>query len=150
MRRGDDGQTVPLLIGYVLVVLLLVVVVVDVTAVHLARGRLYALADAAALDASDALDSQGFYRQGSVGEVLPVTDEGVRASVRTYLEQAGVEDLTSLRDVDVGEPTTGGAAGVQVTLTATARLPLVDAIVRRWADGVPLTATSHARAVTGG
>lgn len=143
----DDGQIVPLLIGYVLVALLMVVVVIDVTAVHLQRGRLYALADAAALDAADALDPAGFYAEGADRRVVPVTDAGVRRSVAAYLNGAP----TRLADVKVAAPTgrdEDAGEGVQVTLTATARLPLVDSVVGRWAGGVPLTATARARAIT--
>ena len=149
--RGDGGQIVPLVIGYALVALLLVVVVTDGTAVHLQRGRLYALADAAALDAADALDPAAFYtappsptaRRG----ILPVTDDGVRRAVTAYLDGAP----TRLTGVTVGAATGATGAtdgGVTVTLTATARLPLVDAVVGRWAGGVPLRATAHARAIT--
>lgn len=141
----DAGQIVPLLIGYVLVALLLVVVVVDVTAVHLQRQRLYGLADAAGLDAADALDTGGFYRTGVRTRVLPVTDEGVRASVGAYLDDAP----TRLSDVAVVAPSGWDGERVTVTLTARARLPLVDSVVRRWAGGVPLRVTAHARALTG-
>lgn len=143
--RGDAGQIVPLLIGYVLVALLLVVVVLDVTAVHLQRQRLYGLADAAALDAADALDTTRFYRAGVRTAVVPATDSGVRAGVRAYLDDAP----TRLRDVAVGEPTGWDGEAVSVTLTGTATLPLVDDVVGRWARGVPLRVTSRARALTG-
>ena len=142
---SDDGQIVPLLIGYLLVALLLIVVVVDVTAVHLQRGRLYGLADAAALDAADALDTGDFYRHGVRSAVLPVTDEGVRVSVRRYLDDA----RPRLDRVAMAEPSGLDGENVQVTLTARARLPIVDAAVRRWAGGVPLRVTAHARALTG-
>jgi hypothetical protein len=144
-RSGDEGQIVPLVIGYVLVALLLIVVVVDVTAVQLQRGRLYALADAAALDAADALDRSAFYREGLRTDVVPASEVGVRASVREYL--ASVGDSTRLDDVAIADPTGWTGTGVEVSLTARAGLPLVDRVVRRWASGVPLSATVHARSL---
>ena len=86
-RRADAGQVLPLVLVYTLVAFLLVTVVVDAASVHLERNRLTSLADAAALDAASALDPGRFYQQGAGtgGGVVPVTDESVRAGVRTFL-----------------------------------------------------------------
>jgi hypothetical protein len=149
-RRADDGLILPLVIGYVMIALALVIVIVDITAVHLQRNRLYALADGAALTSANAIDIQAFYHQSGlelVGGVRPVplTDQSVRASVREYLLKAAAgADLSEVAmAVPTGSPDPGTA---QVTLTARARLPLFGAVIQNWWSGVPISVTVHAQA----
>jgi uncharacterized membrane protein len=147
----DEGQIMPLIIAYVMIALTLLIVVVDISAVHLQRNRLYATADAAALDASDALDESQFYHQGAANSssgdpvAVPLSDQSVRVSVQSYLRTAG--PTSRLAVVAVDDPT-GSPDGVtaEVTLVARADLPLFSFVVARWADGVPIRATSRARA----
>ena len=152
-RPADEGQIVPLILAYALIALTLVIVIVDITAVQLQRDRLFSLADAAALDAADALDRSRFYRQGEQtspigsGFEVPLSDQTVRTSALQYLSAAGPG--LRLKAVAVGDPT-GAPDGVtaQVTLVARARLPLFSFAVMRWVNGVPLRVTARARAVT--
>jgi len=153
---GDEGQIVPLLVVYVLIALTLVIVVVDITAVHLQRDRLFAVADAAALDAADALDRPRFYAEADPDEhtargrdqalVVPLSDQSVRTSAERYLQRS--DPQLRLREVAVDRPT-GSPDGVtaEVTLVARAQVPLIGFVVGRWAGGVPLRATARARAV---
>jgi uncharacterized membrane protein len=143
----------PLILVYLLVVFLMVTVAADAASVHLQRNRLVSLADAAALDAADALDAERFYRAGAgtIAEdgtgVVPVSDDTVRDSVTTFLLAA--QSAARFEDLAVVDPT-GSPDGrvVQVTLTARARLPVLAVVVAAWSDGIPLTVTSRARAVT--
>jgi uncharacterized membrane protein len=146
----DDGQILPLVIAYVLIALALVVVAVDITAVHLQRQRLFSLADAAALDAADALDRSQFYSQGAqtapgAAAAVPLTDQTVRSSAERYVVAAA--PLARVAEVAVDRPT-GSPDGVtaEVTLVGRATLPLFSFASVRWADGVPLRATARARA----
>ena len=143
-----------LVLGYTVVVLLLVTVVAGATSVHLTRHRLMAVADAAALDAADALDVPAFYTSGVAAtsadpqvpvDPVPLSDASVRASAAEYLAVAA--PLQSFPAPALGAGT-GSPDGVtaQVTLTTTARIPLVSAVLRPWAGGLPVTVTARARA----
>jgi hypothetical protein len=159
---NDDGQILPMVIAYALIAFTLVVVVVDVSAVHLQRQRLFSLTDAAALDAADALDRSRFYREGAPDPqpdrelqrqidqsapiaAVPLTDQSVWASVEQYVVTAA--PLAQVAAIAVDRPT-GSPDGVtaEVTLIGRATLPLFSFAVARWSDGVPIRATSRARA----
>jgi hypothetical protein len=149
-HHRDAGQILPLVLVYLMIALTLVVVVADVTAVRLQRHRLLDLADAAALDAADAVDRAGFYRSGVVQEgdrvAVPLSDRTVRRSVEDHLARAGDPRLER---VLVGDPTGAPDPGTaEVTLRAPARLPVFSAAVGRWWSGVPLEVTARARADT--
>jgi hypothetical protein len=141
---GDSGQVMLLIFAYSAISLLLVTVVIGASAVHLERKRLLALADAAALDAADALDTGGLYGQGAHPDGVPLTDDSVRASVAAYVETAGA--AAEFEDFAVA-PGTGTQDGrtAEVTLVARARLPIVSSVLGDYADGIQLVATSRAR-----
>lgn len=61
MRRDESGTITVVTIGFLLMLGLLTVVVVDASAAFLERQRLNNLADGAALAAADGLDEMGFY-----------------------------------------------------------------------------------------
>jgi hypothetical protein len=141
-----------LVVVYTLISFSLVTVVVSASAVHLARHRLLSVADAAALDAADALDRPGFYGSadrpagpGTGDRVVPLSDASVRDSVRAYLADSGAAGrFTGLA---VAGPTgTPDGSTAEVTLTAVVRLPMVGAVLAPWTDGVPIRVTAHARA----
>ena len=147
MRRrpqGDDGQVALLVIVDAVIAVALVLVGGAATELHLARTQLLALADAAALDAADALDEQAYYRDGVVpGQGVPLTDATVTGSAAALLTRLPVPD--DLVGVAVDAPT-GSPDGVtaQVTLSAVVR----PALLPRWVGGaaeVPLRVTSQAR-----
>jgi hypothetical protein len=148
----DEGQILPLTIAYALIALTLLIVIVDITAVHLQRDRLVALADATALDAADALDQPRFYADGALDPArdptaaVPLSDRSVRTSAERYLQDAAPR--IRLPAVAVDDPT-GAPDGVtaEVTLVSRARLPWFGFAVARWSGGVPLRATARARAV---
>jgi hypothetical protein len=133
-----------LVIGFALIAFSLIAVVVDATAVHLARSQLTDAADAAALDAADALGGE-VYTGGIAGAAVPVTDSSVRAQATTYLST-----YTPPRRLDaiaLGDAT-GSADGQSATvqLSGRVRLPIGAAVLRSFRDGITVTVTSTARA----
>lgn len=117
--RRDDGTVLLLVLGFAIVAILLVAVVVDVSALHLARRSLASAADSAALAGVQAVDEGAVY-SGLAPEQLPLSIAGSRAAVEQQLE---VMELDQRFD--------GFAAAVdaqpertQVTLFADIRLPL--------------------------
>ncbi len=159
MRRGgagpsrgpygqrEEGQIGLLILGACVLALTLVVGIVNVTAVQLARVHLYDIADAAALDAADAVRDEDLYASG-VRAGLPLTDDGVRESVARFL--AGTQLPVNVSawaleraTVRPGEPP-GAAPTVEVSLTGTVELPLGGGLLAGVSGPVTITVNSTA------
>jgi uncharacterized membrane protein len=146
LQRGDDGQVLPLILVYALIAVSLVAVVVSASAVHLERKRLLALADAAALDAADAIDPDAFYGGGTrPGAGVPLTDSSVQASVYRFVRL--VEAPARFESFAVAS-TTGTSDGqtAEVVLVAVARPPMLSSVIDSFSAGIPLRVTARARA----
>jgi uncharacterized membrane protein len=131
--RGDDGQLLILIAFFGVVLILFVAVVVDVSAAFLARRGLASEADGAALAAAQSVDKPAFYA-GNAGDVLPLGD--VAQAVDDYVA-ANFPD-TEVVAVDLVD------AGTSVTVTLRKHLPLPLA-PPGYDDGVDVTATATAR-----
>jgi uncharacterized membrane protein len=143
----DDGQVLLLTLVYGLIAILLVLVVVAASAVHLDRKRLLALADAAALDAADAIDEAAYFEATARAEgidAVPVTDATVRDSVAAYLQRQ--QSPNRFVDLSVDTAATGTPDGTTAVVVLTARsLPLLpDEVAGRFDAGVPLRVTASA------
>ena len=86
MRR-DEGSVLLLVIGFAGILLVLVAVVADVSAVVLAKRNVASAADGAAVSAAQALDLDAVYDEG-LGEQLPIGAGDARARVAAYEAQA--------------------------------------------------------------
>jgi uncharacterized membrane protein len=131
----DDGQVLLLTLFLAVVLLLLVTVVVDASAAFLARRALAGDADGAALAAAQSVDLDAYYAGTSTRD-LPLGD--VAATVDDYLRAIPGTDADDVRLTGGGTAVTvtlrrhlalplafpGYGAGMDVTATATARLPL--------------------------
>ena len=159
LPRGDEGRITILVLGYFVVIVVLLGVVVGVASVQTERQRLFAVADAAALDAADAVAVDTYFQDGlgagALGAgadagavVVPLTDASVRASVEAHLGAVGAagrfEDLTVS-----GLTGTSDGSTAQVVLSAVATPAMVPRVVDEWAGGVPITVTARARATQG-
>lgn len=143
LRHGEDGQVTLLVLVYTLISLSFVAVAVDATAVHLARTQLLDAADAAALDAADAVDEASVYA-GGVGSDLPLTDASVRAQAVGYL--SAYDAPARLSRVELGEGTgSPDGASATVQLRARVRLPIAASVLAAWRGGITVTVSSTAR-----
>lgn len=116
-RRGEDGQTALLIVGFAVVVILLVAVVVNASAAYLQRQALDNLADGAALAAADGVQGAQVY-DGGLGERAVVDPDAARRYVADYLAVTGA-DVRGLR-YDVA----AAGDGIRVRLSAPLALPL--------------------------
>ncbi len=142
--RHDEGGSISLyLLGLAVVAMVLVAGTVAVTSAHLARMRLLDVADAAALDAADALDSSA-YQQG-VGESVPLSAASVRERAAAYV--GAVERPPGVVAWRLG-PATGTPDGrtAVVALTGEAELPMVGGVLRDLGVSITISVTSRARA----
>lgn len=140
--EGEEGQIGLLILGVCVLVLTLVIGVVDVTAIQLARVRLYDASDAAALDAADAIFEGGAYRDG-VRERLPVTDESVRAAAQRYLATTDRPDRLTSWQIGAGTGTADGRSAT-VALTGTVEAPIGGGLLADVFGPIRLTVTSRA------
>ncbi len=130
-----------LVIGYGLVLAALTVVLVDVSAVFLARRSMAGTVDGAAVAAAQSLDEAMLYSAADLDGV-PLAQEDARAVVDQYLSDDGLADrVQSLDPADV----VSDGRSVTVSVTATVRLPVLGVVAAGWADGVPMTVTARAR-----
>jgi uncharacterized membrane protein len=82
--RGDDGTVLVLLLGFTAVLLLMVAVVVNVSAVVLAKRGLASATDGAAVAAAQAVDVEAVYAAGGRAQRLPLDPREARARVAAY------------------------------------------------------------------
>jgi Flp pilus assembly protein TadG len=107
--RGDDGSVLLLVLGLTGVLLLAVALVVNVSAVILAKRALASAADGAAVSAAQTLDEEAFYASGLAGG-LPLDPDEAASRVAAYRA-----------DVEAGQP------GVQMSVEVDGRTAIVRA-----------------------
>ncbi|WP_426241311.1 Tad domain-containing protein [Nocardioides sp. LHG3406-4] len=121
-RLPDErGSTIPLIVGFAMVLMMGIAVVVDASAAYLQRQGLDTLADGAALRGAD-LGSVGTYEHGIPADRLDQIESQVDRAVAAYLRDSGAflkyPGMTHRSHVDEV------AAKVTVQLTAPLELPL--------------------------
>jgi uncharacterized membrane protein len=148
--RRDDGSLTLLVIGYVTIAAVLIVAGIDASKVFLAHRALSAAADAAALDAAQAVDKAAVYAgtAGGCGNLLPL-DETAAAQ---RAQDAVGEQLPGLRQTfaSLDDPQTQVVDGtVTVNLSGSIALPfgrVLALLVPGHADGrVHIDASAHAQ-----
>lgn len=117
---GDDGTVLLLVVGLTAVLLSAVAVVVNVSAVILAKRSLASTADGAAVSAAQALDEQAFYAAGLEGGI-PLDPVEAADRVASYRADAARTQPGLRLVVDIE----GRTAVVRATRTVTPPLGLL-------------------------
>ncbi len=127
-----------------MVATLLILGGVDVTAVQLARVRLVDAADAAALDAADALDEGGAYAGGLSGGVV-LSDATVEQAGTAYLAARSRPDGISAWGIASGTGVVGGDTAV-VVVNGVVEVPMTGWLLSALGQQVSIRVESRARA----
>ncbi len=138
--REEGGSTLPLMVFYGFLSLVLVMLVVAATSLYLERKRLFTLADGAALVGAEAFDLDRVSLAG--GGPRPVLETpDVAAAVRDYLASVPTGDFESL-SVERAETPDGRSA--TVALSAYWRPPMLSMLVP---EGFRIDVTAVARSI---
>jgi hypothetical protein len=133
-----------LIIGLFAMTTLLIVGGIDVTAAQLARVRLVDAADAAALDAADALDEGGAYGRG-VADTVRLSNDTVVDAATGYLRLRPTPPGMTAWAVDGGTGSSDGRTAV-VVLSGIVDLPLTGGLLSALGRDVTITVQARARA----
>lgn len=138
-RDGERGQTMILIIGYVVLTLLVVSVVTGASAVYIGHKKLLSVADSAAAAAADS------FSLGTASEtnepVVSLDREQVRSVVQRYLKNNVA--LNSFDELTISAKTgTDDARSATVTLGAIVHPPIINFLIPA---GISISATSTAR-----
>ncbi|MGJ9402441.1 hypothetical protein [Arthrobacter sp. KK5.5] len=137
----EEGQTIILIIGYVVIALLAVSATLAATLVNTEARRLLSVADGAVAAAADSFSVSPATGRNSVG--LELIDGAVRADVSGYLSDTGAAArFDGLGIVAAGA--TGDGTTAYVRLRATVRPPIVGWFVPA---GIPIHVESNARTI---
>jgi hypothetical protein len=133
--RSDEGSSVPLILLFFVLALLLVAGVITASSAFLAQRDLQSDCDGAAVAAANALDAAGFYGSDRAGDALPLAVGGAQAAADRYAADAGLTSTSFAVTVADGR--------AQVVCGRSAPVPFGAAFGYR--DGVRRTAVSEAR-----
>jgi len=140
--RGEGGTILLLTLGYVVIALGLVAVVVDASAVFLARRALASACDGASLAGAQSVDVPGVYH-GAASTTLPLAQ--VQGAVARYQAEAAPDSaLTASVSGSVSGNVSGNVSGadrIVVTGSRTVTLP-----VSRLLGIAPVTVRARAEA----
>lgn len=145
-RDREQGRVLVLGAGLFALLALLVMGGIDVTAIQLARVQMIDAADAAALDAADAVDPGAIYH-GGVGQQVSLSDQSVRSDAAASLRRQHRPNQVTGWAVVGG---TGSADGrtASVVLRGTVRPPLAGGLLSLIGKDVTITVRSDARSDT--
>jgi len=132
LLSDDEGSTLPLILGYVLLAVAVTFTCVCATDLYIAQKRLDSLADSAALAGSD---GYVILFDGAGGARAELTDGGVRAQAEVIVSAIG--GAAALLSADAPDGTSS-----RVTVGTTWHPPIFSPFVP---DGIPLESTATSR-----
>ena len=136
----DEGSTLPLIIFYGFLSMVLVLLVIAATSLYLERKRLFTLADGAALVGAEAFDLEQVTREDGVVE-LHLRTADVASAVSDYVDESPGVDFDSLR-IENAESVDGRSA--TVALSAAWKPPVLTLVLP---EGIRIEVTAVARSV---
>jgi len=142
-RHDEQGSISLYLLGLAVIAMVLVAGTVAVTSAHLARIRLLDVADAVALDAADALESEAYGR--GLGQSVPLSDATVRERAAAHVGALERPPGVVAWRLGAATGTPDGRTAV-VALTGEAELPMVGRALRDLGVSITISVTSRARA----
>lgn len=139
VRTGEEGQSMILIIGYVLIVLLAISATLAATLVNTQARKLLSVADSAVTVAADSFDVEETGEDGTLK--LHLSDAGVAAAVSNYVADVGAAERFDGFSI-VRASSSGDGTTAVVSLSAVVRPPLVGWFVP---EGIPINVESSAR-----
>ncbi|WP_261382417.1 pilus assembly protein TadG-related protein [Arthrobacter sp. UKPF54-2] len=139
-RRGEDGQLMVLIIGYVLLALLVTAAVAGASSVYIEHKKLLSLADGASVAAADSF-TLGQLEDSTGGPTAVLSAGRVRSAAADYLNRTGAFGRFSGLEVAPATGSPDGSTAV-VVLSAAVHPPIVNFLVP---DGLRIEAASTAR-----
>ena len=137
---GEEGSTLPLIIFYGFLSMVLVLLVIAATSLYLERKRLFTLADGAALVGAEAFDLEQVTRENGAVE-LHLQSADVASAVSDYVDETPGVDFDSLR-IENAESVDGRSA--TVALSAAWKPPVLTLVLP---EGIRIEVTAVARSV---
>jgi len=134
-RASEEGSTLPLIVVYAAIALVLVLIVGAATSLYLERKRLYALADATALAAAEPAELRLSGPDGSAR----LDGDAVERTARSFLDN---EPGGAFEGLTLDHAGTRDGRSATVTLSAYWRPPLLAPLVP---EGLRIAVTSSAR-----
>ncbi|WP_350349564.1 pilus assembly protein TadG-related protein [Agromyces sp. G08B096] len=135
----EEGSTLPLVIFFGVLAIVLIVVVVASTSLYLERKRLFTVADGAALAASEVWSLETVRVDGDAF-AFDLDDEAVHDAAAAYLADAATE----LDDVELVHAGSTDGRTATVTLRTVWRVPIANDLLP---VEVPIEVTATARSV---
>lgn len=135
---GEDGSTVPLILGFFVIALLLVAGSIAASDAYLDQRALQSACDGAALAGVNAIDEQAVFT-GGVGPYGSVPLGPARSAAQDYLDRDAARSAVQIARATVTDGTT-------LTLLCVETAPLAFGAVFGYRDGVEHRTTASARA----
>lgn len=136
----EKGSTLPLIIFYGFLSMVLVLLVIAATSLYLERKRLFTLADGAAVVGAEAFDLEQVTREDDRVE-LHLETADVASAVSDYIDETPGVDFDSLR-IENAESVDGRSA--TVSLSAAWKPPVLTVVLP---EGIRIDVTAVARSV---